>query len=102
MMKRRLRPFLYLVVVVVWLVVMSLPILAFSLAEKEDLRFGEGIRLFLLHEKDAGGVGVEWKRPLRQQPGCTRTTVTYLMWEGQSENTAFCQCSDGSLVASCR
>ncbi len=101
-MKRLLRPYLYLLVIVAWLVVMSLPIIAFSLAEKGELRFGENVRLFLLHEVDVGGVGVEWKRPLRQQPSCTRTTVTYLMWEGRSENTTYCLCNDGGLAASCK
>lgn len=74
---------------------MSLPIVAFTLAEKRELSLGDDIRLFLVQEPDAEGVGLEWARPSRQQANCTQTSVTYLLWEGQSENTTYCQCYDG-------
>ncbi len=93
-MNRWLRRFLYLIVVMVWLIVMSLPILAFSLAGKGELQLGEDARLFLIQEDEVEGIGLQWTRPFRQQPSCTRTTVTYLMWEGRSENTVYCQCYD--------
>ena len=74
---------------------MSFPILAFSLADKEQLRLGENIRIFLVQEADAEGVGLEWTRPSRQQADCTWTTVNYFLWEGRGENTRYCQCFDG-------
>ncbi len=100
-MKHWLRRFLYLVVVVLWLAVMSFPILAFSLAGKGELRFGEDVRLFMVQEEGAEGVGLEWTRPFSPKPSCTRTTVTYLMWEGVAENTTYCQCSNGRLISDC-
>ena len=93
-MRRWLRRVVYLLIIVVWLVVMSLPVLAFSLAGQGELWLGDQVRLFLVQEPTAEGVGVEWTRPLRAQPACARTTVTYIMWAGQSENTAYCRCLD--------
>ncbi len=93
-MNRWLRRVVYLFVIVVWLAVMGLPILAFSLAGKGELHFGEDVRLFLVQEEDAEGVGIEWKRPLPPPSSCFRTTVTYIMWQGRTDNTAYCQCYD--------
>jgi hypothetical protein len=96
MMKRWLRRLGYLFIIIIWLVVMAFPIFAFTLAGRGEMMFGEPagshVRLFLLQEPDAEGVGVEWTRPYRSQPACTRTSVTYLMWEGRSQNTNYCQC----------
>lgn len=98
MMKRWLRRLGYLIIVIIWLLVMAFPVLAFTLAGCGELRWGDAagshVRLFLLQEPDAEGVGVEWTRPYRPQPACTRTSVTYILWEGRSENTSYCQCFD--------
>lgn len=95
-MKRWLRRLGYLLIVVVWLVVMAFPIFAFTLAGRGELTFGDTagnhVRLFLLREPDAEGVGLVWTRPYRANAACTQTSVTYIMWEGQSENTRYCQC----------
>ena len=99
-MKRWLRRVVYVVVVVVWLAVMSFPFLAFSLARKGELHLGEDVRLFLVQEKDAEGVGVERKRPLPSSSSCFRTTITYIMWEGQNDNVVYCQCFDEHTGAS--
>jgi hypothetical protein len=107
MMKRWLRRLGYLTIVIVWLVVMAFPIFAFTLAGRGELMFGEAagshVRLFLLREPDAEGVGVVWTRPYRSNPDCTQTSVTYIMWEGDSENTRYCQCATNeALPESCR
>ena len=97
-MKRWLRRLVYLLVVIIWLLVMAFPIFAFVLSGRGEMMFGDQagshVRLFLLREPDVEGVGVEWTRPYRPQTGCTQTRITYIMWEGQSENTSYCQCFD--------
>lgn len=102
-MKRWLRRLGYLIVVIIWLVVMAFPIFAFTLAGRGEMMFGEAagshVRLFLLREPDAEGIGVEWTRPYRPQPACTRTSVIYVMWQGRSQNTSYCQCFDESSGA---
>ena len=109
MMKHWLRRFSYLIIVILWLVVMALPILAFTLAGRGELTVGDAagshVRLFLLREPEAEGIGVAWTRPYRSQPACTRTSVTYIMWKGRNENTSYCQCFDqnngAALPADC-
>jgi hypothetical protein len=79
-----------------WLIVMSLPLLSIVLAMRGQIQLGgeerTQIRIFLLQQRDVEGVGVEWSRPLRRQPGCRQTTVTYFMWRGQGENARFTTC----------
>jgi hypothetical protein len=108
-MKQWLRRLGYLIIVIIWLLVMAFPIFAFTLAGRGELTFGDAtgshVRLFLLREPDVEGVGVEWTRPYRPQPTCTRTNITYIMWEGRNENTSYCQCFDeisgAALPAAC-
>ena len=97
-MKRWLRRLIYLLIIFAWLLVMSFPTISFILATRGELRLGDSdrrhVRFFLVQEEAAAGVGVEWARPVRQQPGCIRTTVTYLLWYGEGDNVAYCQCYD--------
>lgn len=97
-MSRWPRRFIYLLVTLAWLCVMSLPALAFILAVRGQIQIGSDVRhhlrIFALQELDAQGIGVEWTRPVRQQPACSWTTVNYLLWEGEGEDIAFCQCYD--------
>ncbi len=97
-MKRWLRRIFYLLIVIVWLAAMSFPILAFSLAGKGELTFGDDVRsqlrLFLVQESGAEGVGMAWTRPYRPNPSCSTTTIRYLLWEGDNDNAAYCQCYD--------
>jgi hypothetical protein len=97
-MSRWLRRFIYLLVTLVWLCVMSLPALAFILAIQGQIQMGNDVRhhlrIFMLQDPDVQGIGIEWTRPLRRQPTCSRTTVNYLLWEGEGEDVAFCQCYD--------
>jgi hypothetical protein len=110
MMKRWLRRLGYFIIVIIWLLVMAFPIFAFTLAGRGQLTFGDTdgshVRLFLLREPNVEGVGVEWTRPYRSQSNCTRTSVGYILWQGHSENTSYCQCVDvesgAALPAACR
>ena len=86
---------------------LSLPLLAFSLAARNQLQWGvaEGdhIRLFLIQEIDAEGIGVELARMASDNPACLETDVRYFMWSGAPENTRYCQCrnaASGELLSS--
>jgi len=92
-MKRWFRRVVYLVVLFIWFVLISLPFFAVLVAARGEVHVGSA-RVFLLQEVDLQGVGLEWERPFPHHPSCTKTTVHYLMWEGQAENTAFCLCAD--------
>ncbi|MBK8987862.1 MAG: hypothetical protein IPM39_17640 [Chloroflexi bacterium] len=95
---RWLRRFVYLLIFSVWLMVMIFPCMAFTLAMEQQIALGQEesshIRIFLLQEPKKEGVAVEWKRPSTRQSNCLKTSVTYLMWVGEGENTVYCQCID--------
>jgi len=95
---RWLRRLSYLVFIVFWLAVMLFPCTAFTLAMQQQIQLGDSagshMRVFLLQESEKEGVGLEWERPYRPQAGCYVTTVSYLMWAGEGENVAYCQCQD--------
>lgn len=88
----------YLLVVLAWLLLISIPFLSFSLAARTQLQLGaaEGshIRLFLIQDTDSEGIGLEFVRPVSSNSGCTQSSVNYFMWKGDPENVAFCQCLD--------
>lgn len=93
---RWLRRLLYFLAFTLWLMVMLLPCMAFSLAMNQQIQIGQSegshLRLFLLQEADKEGVGMVWKRPFLLQTACYKTNVAYLMWAGEGENVAFCEC----------
>ena len=98
-MKRWLRRFGYLLIIIIWLMIMCFPTFAFTLAMREQIQVGSNprthLRIFLVLEEDADGIGVEWARPLLGND-CTQTSVIYLLWEGNGsdQNVSFCQCFD--------
>jgi hypothetical protein len=75
---------------------MSLPLLTVVLVRQGQIQVGRPessqVRLFLLQERQVEGVGLEWSRPRRQEPGCRQTSVIYFMWRGQGENVRFVTC----------
>ncbi len=85
--------------------VMCFPTFAFVLATNGQIEVGDHprnhVRFFMVSEEDADGIGVEWTRPLSGQPTCAKTSVAYLLWEGnsQNQNVSFCQCIDPSTGA---
>lgn len=93
--------FLRIGIVLVWLVFISIPFLMFFLAARGELKVGSQpgteIRVFLLQEVDAEGIGWEWSRPRSfDDRQCTQTSVRYMMWAGEPENVTFCQCQNAS------
>ncbi len=102
-MKRWLRRFLYLLIVLIWIAIMSLPFLAVMVAARGQVQLGDDtgrhLRIFLVQQRGAAGIGIENQRPLRQSTDCTKTTVTYLLWEGTGENASYCQCIDSNTGA---
>ena len=91
-----LRRLLYFVFILVWLLLMIVPFLAFRLASQQQIQFGDNehdhLRIFLIQEKTDEGIGVEQIRPYPPLPNCIQTNVNYFMWKGEPENSTFCQC----------
>lgn len=104
-MNRWSKRILTLLFLIFWLVAISLPAFAFLLAARGQLQVGvpdNHVRVFLLQEADAEGIGVERTRPQQTTTTrCIETSVRYLMWAGAPENTTFCQCenADGELMS---
>ena len=96
-MKPWLRRSLYLLIVLVWLLVMAFPVFAVVLASRGEIQLGDdsanNSRIFLVQETDAEGIGIQTMRQKGTDPLCSETTVTYLMWEGEGENSRFCSCT---------
>jgi hypothetical protein len=83
---------------VLWVFLISIPALSFFLAVNSQIKIGITesfqLRLFLLQEKNAEGLGLEIIQPFQSNHFCTQTTVRYWMWAGEPENVSFCQCQD--------
>ena len=90
----------YLLLLLLWLMVMAFPTFAFFLSTNGEIQLGEDpqshVRFFMVQEESSSGVGVEWVRGARESENCTRTSLVYFLWEGDSagQNTTFCQCYD--------
>ena len=86
--------------IVIWLIIMCFPIIAFLLATRGEIRIGSenlsGIRIFLISEKQTRGIGFQWDRQLPNDPGCVKSTLKYLLWDGNESgiNTDYCWCYD--------
>lgn len=104
-MKRTRRRLLYALLLLVWLVIMLFPVFAVVLAARQQIQIGDDpqshLRLFLVQEPDARGVGLEWARP-SGTAGCAQTRLAYLLWRGEGQNARFCSCYDdrGQFVGS--
>lgn len=90
------RRLLYLVGLLIWLGFMVFPVVAFFLATSGQVMVGDNgrshLRLFLVQEDDGSGVGIEWARRSRQDDACLKTSVNYVLWEGEGETAVYCQC----------
>lgn len=88
----------YALLLLAWLLLISLPFAAFSLASRQQFEFGDPqqtyLRIFVLQEKDTEGIGLEYSRLYPQDPSCHQTDVRYFMWSGTGEDVTFCQCLD--------
>lgn len=110
-MRPWLRRLLYLLLILLWLLVMSLPVFAFVLATQHQIQVGSeperNLRLFLIQERGSEGIAVQWMGAPSTDDHCAQGRVIYLMWEGEGENARFCQCYDqrgnlsGTNLGSC-
>jgi hypothetical protein len=88
----------YISVVLIWLVIMCLPVLAFVLAIRGELKLGDQekshIRVFMVQGAEEDGLGIEWSRRLENGSDCFKSSVRYLLWDGDAEafNVDYCQC----------
>ncbi|MGD8583935.1 MAG: hypothetical protein PVH65_02975 [Chloroflexota bacterium] len=93
-----LRRLVYLIVIILFLVVMTLPIFAFVLAARGELMIGSDqgnyLRLFMVNTDQAEGIGLQRVRQSAASEGCQQGSVRYFLWEGQSRelNADYCTC----------
>jgi hypothetical protein len=98
--RKPLRLLAYLIAILAWLAVMSLPLLAFLIATRGEIQLGAGaqshLRLFLVQENNAQGLGLEWSRREAATGNCAKTTVRYFLWEGSGadQGVEYCHCFD--------
>jgi hypothetical protein len=98
-MKRWLKRFGMLIFIIFWLMIMCFPTFAFTLSRQQQLQVGniEGshLRVFMVIEEGADGIGFEVTRPLLTKSNCLKTSLGYFFWEGgeSGQNTSFCQCT---------
>lgn len=93
-MKKWSRRLTYLIITVIWLAIMLSPLVAVRLATNGRMEIGN-TTLFLIQERDTGGIGFQTTREVENEAMCTYNAVRFLMWEGEGENTRTCSCSDG-------
>lgn len=85
---------------VLGLVILAIaPCLLFTLVSTGELHWQRGEfvedRVWLVQEPDAAGLGYSSTRiTTREAQGqvCVRTNVTFLLWQGTSENLNYCEC----------
>lgn len=97
-MKRWLSRIGTFLLVMIWLLAMLFPFVAFWVAAKGQLQIGQSerrhLRIFLVQDDDNNGLGMDWTHGRWGQNTCSQTTVLYWLWEGQGRNTSYCQCYD--------
>lgn len=103
-MKKILKRMGYGALLVLWLGFMCVPAFFCALvANSGELVWGDEptnqVRFFLMQERDKEGLGVQWTRPVDENGRCLRTTVRYLMFAGEAENQATCQCAPTTPAA---
>jgi hypothetical protein len=97
-MGRWSRRLLFLLIGLVWLFLMSLPLMAFILAARNQIQVGAAggshLRIFLISEQTEEGIGLEWSRVAPGAAGCRQTSVNFLMWRGEGHRVTYCQCPE--------
>ena len=77
-----------------------MPIVAFVLAARGELSVGNengsNVRLFMVNNDDAEGIGIQRVRKAYGEGSCFQGSVRYFLWEGQSTglNADYCLCFD--------
>ena len=95
-----LRRITYLFIALAFLVLMSLPIFAFVLAARGELKVGSeqgsNVRLFMVNSDEAEGIGIQRVRKVAYSDNCFHGSVDYLLWEGHAEDLSadYCSCVD--------
>ncbi len=90
-MARRL---IYLTILLAWAFLMCFPILAFTIAIRGQVEFGNAVRIFLVQEDNSQGLAIQWNRQAGNQENCIRSSVRYFLWDSSDEtqNADYCQC----------
>lgn len=89
---------------------MCFPFLAITLAVRGEIQIGSdtltGIRIFMLLDNEKG-MGFQLNRKAPNDPNCIRTSIRYLLWEGEKRelNTDYCLCyaqDSGEFIGNCQ
>lgn len=89
-----------MIFVIVWLIVVSFPFIAFILATNGEVTVGPDqgshLRLFMVRSAERKGIGLERVRRISRQSDCFLVRVNYLLWEGSEsgQDVDFCVCYD--------
>ena len=98
-----LRRLAYVVVAIMFLIVMTLPIIAFALAARGELMIGSEqgsyLRLFMVNEDQAEGIGLQHVRQSAGADDCLQGSVRYFLWQGQSQSldADYCTCPSAGI-----
>lgn len=111
------RPFRFIrragcfIALVIWFAILLLPCGFFILATQQQITISQGdlpdqyIRVWLIMEADQRGLGISSTstHPNDNLTGnegvCLQTTVSYFLWQGQGQNSAYCDCYRNSGTA---
>lgn len=92
-----------------WVILMCLPLMAFVLAVKGEVKLGNQakshVRIFMVQGEKEDGLGIEYSRRVTENAECFRSSIRYLLWNGEAEkvNADYCQCfayQEGRMINS--
>lgn len=98
-MSRR-RRFGCTMVIILWFLLLLTPCLLFYFSVQQEMTIplgaapGQSVRIWLVMEPRARGLGISVGQVAHETPAdlCVETATNYLLWQGQSENTLYCEC----------
>jgi hypothetical protein len=86
--------------VVLWFLLLLTPCLCFYFSVQQEVTIslgaapGQSLRVWLVMEARTRGLGISAGTVARENETalCVETTTTYLLWQGQPQNTVYCEC----------
>ncbi len=88
-----------LIALVVWFVVLLSPCILLFLAIRGEISISTGsapdqrVRIWLIQEPRQSGIGLSNTQVRQNADGlCVQTNVSFVLWQGEAEPTAYCEC----------
>ena len=95
-----------LVIFIIWLGLMLLPCFFITLLVEKEIIISRSdvpeheYRFFLLEQPDEQGIGISRARIISggedEDAVCVVTSVSYYLWEGEGDNSTYCNCYEKS------